>query len=76
MCDNVLSVVCGCLLTQNISPSLDRQVYKGVEDGEGHEGDDAGDDEAQAEVDVDDVFLVQAHRRRTNAKLESGLKQD
>ena len=55
-------------ITQNISPAFHRHPDQRVKDGESHKGDDAGDDEPHAEVDVDDVALVQTQSGRTDAE--------
>ena len=55
-------------------PPFDWHVDERVENGESHEGDDGGDDEAEAEVDVDDVVLVQAKSSRSDHEIEFCLK--
>ena len=48
-------------LTQDVPPALDRHVDEWVKDSQGHEGHDASDNDPEAEVDVDDVGLVEPH---------------
>ena len=55
-------------------PPFDWHVDERVENGESHEGDDGGDDEAEAEVDVDDVGLVQPKSSRSDHEIEFCLK--
>ena len=66
---------CKTELTQNIPPLPYRNVNERVQDGEGHEGDNGGDDEPHAEVHVDDIGLVESKLGGTDSMVQSGLKE-
>ena len=72
--ETTTSEACKTEITQNIPPPPDRNVNERVQDGEGHEGNDGGDDQPHAEVHVDDVSLVESKLGRTDSMVQSRLK--
>ena len=60
-------------LTQDVPPTLDWHVDERVKDSQGHERNDASDDDPEPEVDVDNVGFVEPHGCRRDPKFHSHL---